>query len=296
MTARRERGSVAILFALGFATLIGFAALAVDVGQVAAQKEHLQQTAAAAALAGAAALPQDPGAAVNQAVAVAGDNGVDSADTDATVLPDQDHLRVTVQGEQATTFARIFGFSQIALTGSATAEVGLPGAVRGAVPFGVPEQALTYGQSYTLKSGNGNVNGNFYALALGGGGASTYEANLQYGYANWIHVGDLITTQTGDMSGPTWTGAGERINEDPDVTATDHSANSPRLVVVPIVSAYGNGESQQVKVQGFATFFIESADKNGDVFGVFEQTLVSGTFQPYSATSDWGARVVRLSQ
>lgn len=61
--ARREEGAVAILVALSMSTfLLGFAALAVDLGQVYARRGELQSVADLAALAGAARLPDVAGA------------------------------------------------------------------------------------------------------------------------------------------------------------------------------------------------------------------------------------------
>jgi uncharacterized membrane protein len=56
-----------IIFALGLAVLLGFTAMAIDVGILYGDPRHLQNTADAAALAGAAELPNDPSAAKAEA-------------------------------------------------------------------------------------------------------------------------------------------------------------------------------------------------------------------------------------
>jgi Flp pilus assembly protein TadG len=290
-----QRGSVAILFALALTALMGFAALVVDVGQAALTGQRLQQAAAAGALAGAVRLPQDPAGAVAAAVAVAAGNGVAPGSVSATPSPDGTSLRVTVQGSTPTTFARVFGIQRLTLGGTATAQVGLPGAVFGAVPFGVPAQTFVVGQPYVLKSGSGNVQGNFFALALGGRGAANYEWNLEHGFAGWLHVGDEVEPEPGDMAGPTATGVQYRLDADPGATVAAHGPDSPRLLLVPVVTGYGPGRSQPVTVVGFAAFFLTGQDDAGDVVGVFERAVVRGGFLPYSAADDAGVHVVRLS-
>src|SRR3990172_9397276 len=53
-----ERGQAAVLLALAFVTLLGFAALAIDGGMIYADRRHAQSIADAASLAGGAALGQ----------------------------------------------------------------------------------------------------------------------------------------------------------------------------------------------------------------------------------------------
>src|SRR3972149_9190558 len=57
---KTERGQALIMFALGLAVLLGFTAMAIDVGLLYEDRRHLQNTADAAALAGVAELPQNP--------------------------------------------------------------------------------------------------------------------------------------------------------------------------------------------------------------------------------------------
>jgi Flp pilus assembly protein TadG len=69
--ACRERGAAAVVFALLLPVLFGAMALALDFGRWASERQHLSNALDAAALAGAASLPNDPIAARNAAVAFA---------------------------------------------------------------------------------------------------------------------------------------------------------------------------------------------------------------------------------
>lgn len=295
-----ERGSALILVALAMAMLLGFGALSLDVGRSFVAVERLNQVASAAAISGAQYLPDDPAAAQAAAVDYAGRNGIPASQVFTYVSPDGTQLRVDVRSQVDWLFARIWGLSGSPFAARASAQVGTAGAVRGAVPFGVPRQTFVYGQRYTLKQGAGQgQNGDYCALALGGRGVGSgedgrYRDNVAHGYDGWVHVGDQVTTEPGNMAGPTRDGVESRIEEDEESDAEDVEPGSPRLVVVPVVDGCGRGRSQ-VQVAGFAVFFLEGADDRGAVTGVFLRRFVRAAFCSLRDCGDWGARVVRIS-
>lgn len=86
-------GQVLVLFALVMLVLMGFAALATDVGMAYNQKTNLQSAADAAALAGAMKLP-NTGDAMSVAVSYAGKNGLKA--TENGVKKDGDTVTATV--------------------------------------------------------------------------------------------------------------------------------------------------------------------------------------------------------
>ena len=70
-TASRERGAAAVIFALLVPALFAAGALALDIGKLTAERQHLSNALDAGALAGAVSLPNDPTAAKNAALAYA---------------------------------------------------------------------------------------------------------------------------------------------------------------------------------------------------------------------------------
>ncbi|KAF5056625.1 putative Flp pilus-assembly TadE/G-like protein [anaerobic digester metagenome] len=72
---KEEDGQALVLVALMMVVLIGFAAIAVDIGMVTWQKSNLQNAADAAALAGAMDLPNKTSA-EDSALDLAGKNGI----------------------------------------------------------------------------------------------------------------------------------------------------------------------------------------------------------------------------
>jgi hypothetical protein len=295
---REDGGSVAVLVALAMAALAGFAALGVDVARAYAQQQRLNQAASSAALAGAQSLPADPAAAQQTALQYAAENGVPAGDVATQVSSDDTTLSVTAGAPYAWTFGRVLGLPPLWLTAQAAAQVGVLDGVQGAQPWGVPQQDFQPGQSYVVKTGpSGETGGNFYPLALGGNGASQYEQNVEQGYPGWLSVGETVSTETGDMSGPTEQGLEYRIEQDPNATWDDVSADSPRLLRLPVVTASGDGKSQ-VQVVALAVFFLQGLDGSGDVTGIFENAFVAGQWCRLGSAGcqDEGAYAVKLVQ
>ncbi|MFX4261803.1 pilus assembly protein TadG-related protein [Pelotomaculum propionicicum] len=118
-----EDGQVLILFALALVVLMGFAALAVDVGSMTLTRTKLQSAADASALAGAHDLP-DESTAENTAVTYAGKNGVQESDTIATAGYDGDpnKIEVVCKRKVSHTFARIIGFTNTDISARAVAQ------------------------------------------------------------------------------------------------------------------------------------------------------------------------------
>src|SRR5205807_10041330 len=83
--SKSERGQVLVLTVLALTVLLGMTALVLDVGDWFRTKRQLQATADAAALAGAQALPADPGNANSLALNYAGLNGGGVAAADVAI-------------------------------------------------------------------------------------------------------------------------------------------------------------------------------------------------------------------
>src|SRR3989304_6288142 len=75
-SSQREKGQTLIMFVLLLAVLLGFVALAVDIGLYLHERRQLQNSADAAALAGVPYLPDSPGTAQSTALAWAANNGI----------------------------------------------------------------------------------------------------------------------------------------------------------------------------------------------------------------------------
>jgi Flp pilus assembly protein TadG len=133
---RDERGAAAVLFALVLVPMLGFTAIAVDIGSIYAERSRLQTAADAAALAVAQDCARgncgDMQATANAMVA-ANDPNVATAPPVLSSSP----LSVTVSGNKPTRhwFAPVLGIDSTQVRASATVAWGEPGAGTAVLPL-----------------------------------------------------------------------------------------------------------------------------------------------------------------
>jgi hypothetical protein len=303
---RRECGAVMVIAALMLVSLLTVAALVVDAGMVYVTRVQLQKAADAAALAGAQTL------ALTEATDRAETSGAEylAANIKNTVQPsfhaDLEQCRFTVSVGKTVEFffAPIIGFTQTVVRVNATAGTNVVTKMKNIAPFGVSEQVFVYGQQYTLKYGAGpggsQYCGNYGALALGGSGVGKYRENLKFGYQGQLAVGDRVTTEPGNMAGPTEDGVGYRISlcDQGCDYATQIEANCPRVVIVPVIDVLPNGRGETT-VKGFTAFFLEAtvqdeATGQRDIVGRFLRWAAVG--ETDSDADDYGVYAIQLMQ
>lgn len=281
-----EQGSVIVIITAAFTVLLGFVALVLDVGTAYLQDARLSNAVDAAALAGSQALPGSPAEAYQLALDYAEKNGVRPEDLTIKVTADNREINVAAKKHVAYSFAPVLGITSVDLQRSAGAKVGYIAAVSGAVPFGIQIQELHYGEKYLLKRGAGSTlpggsaySGWFGALRLSGNGANCYRNDIKYGYQGWLKIGDCLTIENGNMSGPTSDGVDYRIKQckhTPACTFEHYVTDCPRIIKVPVVEPCGN---KKVQVKGFAVCFLEGVDGQGNennVWGRFIRMSVPG--------------------
>ena len=150
---RSEKGQVLVLVALAIIVLLGFAALAIDVGFMYSTRHELQRSADAGALAGASAFTtgdwNDPGV---QGIAdararefAAKDKVIQAtlnpASEVAVSFPRTDQIEVITSRNADLFFARIFGMANRVITARAVAQAavaGPPTEVNCIKPFAIP--------------------------------------------------------------------------------------------------------------------------------------------------------------
>lgn len=295
-----ERGWAAVIFVAFAGTLMALAALGADVGLLVTRRHQLNATADMAALSGGQLLPEDPRSAVATARRILTDHGFDGQAAIIEVLPDNRTLRVALETDRATAFARIFGVAQATVgTGVQTRTDNLSG-VTGAIPLGIAQGDFVLGQSVTLRgtANNDSVGpGNFQALAFdpNARGASEYRRHLRDGYQGWIRIGEWIHTEPGVAAGPTREEIKARIEADPYATWQTVRRGSPRLILVPMLEDWAVNGRDEVLVVGFAVFFLEATNINAgqvSVRGRFLRYVVEG--EGSQDAPDFGARTVKL--
>ena len=300
---RSQRGQSLVVITVFMMSLLGMAALAIDVGSWYQTKRSLQADADAAALAGASQLPAGWSFAQSAAQGNYAKNGKGSDSVtyqNVTVNTANDSVKVTTTRSANSYFARLFGHSSATITVSATATVESFSSIgSGSAPWGVMKQSFTVGNSYPMYTDNrananngalqdyyanptctpgGNPNGaNDYAHEIGG---SFDPSGLT---VCPIKVGDQIPTKTGNNSGKTASGLNTRITSNGGWLPTSSIVsftngglvnvllpNSPQLVTVPVVTNTNGSTTwpsppNRVKVVGFAVFVITNCG-NGPVY------------------------------
>jgi hypothetical protein len=134
-----------IVFMVG---LFGMAGFVIDLGNSYLQKRQTQSVADAAALAGAAAIPQGTWQTTAQQNAASNDK---SGDQVSMSLSGGDTVTVTVSRASPTYFLGLFGHNSITVTSTATAKIEALGQVAGHVaPYAFPESSYNNGVGTTL--------------------------------------------------------------------------------------------------------------------------------------------------
>jgi hypothetical protein len=141
-------GQTLPLVVLFMGVLIAMSGLVIDLGNSYVQKRSTQNVADAAALAGAATIPQGTWQATAQQNAASNEKPGDQV---SMLLSGGDTVTVTVTRPSPTYILGLFGIHSITVTSTATAKIEALGQVAGHVaPYAVPEASYNNGVGTTL--------------------------------------------------------------------------------------------------------------------------------------------------
>ncbi len=206
-TDGRDRGFVLVFFALAIVTLIGIAALVVDIGNWYLQSDRIQRAADSAALAGVVFMPGDfsgPGGAADVAKSVAASNGytsnVNVSEVYQNGVLEPHELQVTITDPDIPTFfAKVFGLDSIKETRTSIAEFQPP------VPLGSAENSFGTGNLPLASSGAAAAPTGIWAAASG--------------YCTSKENGDeYLSAFDATYTGSTWLCSATPTPQDPDAT------------------------------------------------------------------------------
>jgi|FLYL01.1.fsa_nt_gi hypothetical protein len=197
-----ELGQTLIMFVLALGVILGFTAMAIDMGLFFEDRRHMQNAADAAALAGAAYLPHEP----HTAMAVAeewlrkhdiSDDQIALIDVETTQYPN-DTMVVELSGQFNWVFGRALGLTQSSVGASAKGMVGSLGSNNRMMPWALLQGdsncldengKAIYGATCAVKVGVGSsaITGWYGALDYDGrgGGSAEYESNIVDGTTEW---------------------------------------------------------------------------------------------------------------
>jgi len=273
ISGRGQRGQMLLVTALSMAMLLGFTAMAIDVGLAYQDRRDLQNDADAAALAGSQHLPLDP----LQAKAKARDwlilNGIKPAQiTDISIeskYATNDTVRVEVDDNFGWIFGRVLGLSNSNIGAYAKARVGSVEGGNQMMPWAVVQGDSAcldaagnaiFGIDCVVKVGAGSaITGWYGALDAdgSGGGSNEYLDNIVDNEVDTIYCSEgafvdpcpgasTIGTLDGNKVAGTGKGIEERLASEPacdgngngiddfdEVFQTDPSGVADYVVVCP---------------------------------------------------------------
>jgi Flp pilus assembly protein TadG len=325
---RDERGVALVIYTLAMIPMLGMLALVADMGVEFARKAAMQSAADAAALAAAPLLGTTNVPTLNQArdnaKAAAAANGYTLADADiviSTTSATNDTVTIVHSHTDQLIFARALGINQATPGVLAKAQVGALVGGKGVMPFGLEDGPLVYGQTYCLKADSNGpcsgiaLQGNFRALDIdvGDSGATDYRNDIVDGADTLLKVGDIREVETGNMAGPTRQGVGcdgssgrltgntqtfeQVFHLEASGTYSVLDWDSPRLVLIPVVS-YPSAHTAQILK--FVGFYLENCSGNGNsasVTGRFVSFIYADSdtrWAPLGNSTDTGLRTIRL--
>lgn len=295
MLCTNEKGSVSILVMLMMIVLLASTGAVIDVGVVLVNRTQLSNAMDYAALAGAQELPDN----ISDAKAVASDylieNNVNPSDVTITVAVDGKSISITGNREVKYTFLRILGLDGTIVSAQSKVILGAVNSIKGGLrPFAVEDFPYAYGAEVILKQGAGDgYHGNYGVVALGGSGASIYEANALYGYSGTVTIGDEINTEPGNMANVS-NQLQTYINGISD-TFDNHTRKSDRLWTVPLVDSLEENGRGTVVVSGFAQVYVETIQKRSGQIQItarFIKFVVNGDID--TSVVDHGTYGVKL--
>ncbi|MEH7251644.1 pilus assembly protein TadG-related protein [Neobacillus niacini] len=298
---KEERGSTLILAAISMMVVLAMAGLAIDGSLLYMTKSKLQKAANAAVLSGAQDLPNSTARVTNSV------NYVINAHKEADSLTNLDsstgeEVSVELTKEVPLTFARIFGYEKVDVKVHATAGLYPIGSAVGVAPLGIDETKLSqlgfYGEHQLKVGPSESEYGNFGILALEGPGAKTYEDNFRHGYQSEVKIGEIVDTQTGNIAEKTRDVVKERTDGCTQPPGDYSMRNCSRIIMVIVYKPhnYTGGQMKQVKVTGFAYFYIKDPmdSKDTSITGVFIKRTGAGSYVQGSANT--GAYTIRLKK
>jgi Flp pilus assembly protein TadG len=300
MTIRSDnRGQTTVLTLVFMTVLLGMAALVLDVGSWYRSDRALQQTADAAALAGAQALPQSTGDASNLAIEYAGKNGGGLSGAGIAFSGQQltnDTIKVNMTKQAPGFFSSVLGLNGATVGAHASARAGTMSQAQYAAPIGVnvlhPQLSGSgcpcFGQNTTLTLGRLGP-GAFDLLNIDGsrGGVSpgTLGGWMMNGYDGYMPLGWY-------HSDP-----GAKFNSSQMQAAL--TARIGDELLFPVYRATrGNGANFEYEIIGWVGFHLTgytARGNDGTLDGWFTRVIWQGIQgSSGSASPNFGARSVQL--
>jgi Flp pilus assembly protein TadG len=299
MTIRSDRGQTTVLALVFMTVLLGMAALVLDMGSWWRSDRALQQTADAAALAGAQELPQSTGNATARAIEYANKNGGGLGGGGITFSKQQlanDTIHVTMARDAPGFFSKVFGLKSVTVNARAAARAGTMSQAQYAAPIGVNVQhpflsgtsCPCFNENTTLELGKLGPGG-FDLLNIdgsrGGTGSDMLAGWMRKGYDGYMPTGWYYSDPGAKFESKDMQDAlAQRVGDE---------------MLFPIYRELrGQGSNFEYEIVGWVGFHLTSYSTHGNkgtLTGWFTQVIWQGIQgSSGSASPNFGARTVQL--
>jgi putative Flp pilus-assembly TadE/G-like protein len=302
MNSRSDRGQATVLTLVFLVVLLGMAALVLDIGSWYRADRATQNTADAAALAGAQALPSNPGNANTLALQYVSKNGGGTPTVSLeTKFLTNDTVKVNITKPATGVFTKLFGVRTVTVGSHASARASLMDQAKYVAPIGVnilnPKLKGTStcpcfgsGQLTTLPLGKTGAPGAFDLLNIdsshGGTGPSILASWILKGFDGYLSLGDYFSD-----AGAKW--------DSSEVQNALRSRIGTELLFPVYDVIKGTGANAQYHVIAWVGFHLTAFDargSSGSITGWFTEVVWTGiaSTKGGGGQPNLGARVVNL--
>jgi Flp pilus assembly protein TadG len=277
---KNQDGQAVVLMVISLAVLTGMAALVLDVGIWMRTDRRLQQTADAAALAGAQMLPNDPAAAQSTALAYANKNGGDVLSADIVVSP-ANTISVSARKTESGIFSKVLGINSANIKADAKARVDSPLKARYVAPMVVScnhpliqncngDHTPTFNQQTTMDFDPMGAPGAYGMLNLtndnGTPGSSDEAEWILHGFDKYLDIGNYRSDPGAKFSSQNVNGALD--------------ARIGTVLLFPVFKTLdGTGQNAEYEIIGWIGFHLNSEVTHGNnatLTGYFTEFIAQG--------------------
>ena len=313
MNPRSDRGQATVITLVFLVVLLGMAALVLDMGSWFRADRATQSTADAAALAGAQALPENPGQANALAQQYATSNGgLGTGNVQlSSKIVSNDTIKVTVKRSAPGFFSKLFGVKTVTVGSTATARSEGVSSVKGVAPITVhwkhpmlhctgPAAHPTCNPDFVTQTtlnledlhqpGGGNGSGAFGLLNLNYGdptgniGAGTLADWLLHGFQDYLPLGNYFSAPSANFNNSQFQDAMTQV--------------LGKEVLFPVYRLLtGPGSNAKYDIIGWVGFVITSfnpSGSSGTITGHFTSFTADGVQVTTGGNPYFGVKKVEL--